>query len=838
MRNKSLILTLVSVILVIMVNAQYETRFGDYCSPRDTLRVLSIFIHIDYDLCPECDPVKYPTPNWPGALGNSVNVGGPIYLSNYIDTEFDPDNITGKLTKRFAEASFNQFIVLSDFVVVNIKQSFIEPSGESFNMHALRDSAISVINGLGGLKTIYGHNSILDYDGSEISDRHRFQEKTTYYNDSIDFIQFYLRNTTSHYGTVYNGGRTDVGACKIKNPLIIDGIPHFNDMGFMAGRIANNDLSNPSKQPVDVHEIAHNLIGMLNSAHMGGGAPVGSGNVVTLNFNNGGWSLLGSANSSLVSCNGYERWRLDWRGLDNQEYRIACQNQNSDIVNKNDPSSFVLRDFVTTGDAVRIKLPYVDSGALAQYIWLENHQIHKNGKEDYPAYWKESCKDDGIAGIYAYYQVGKDALEGNSIDKKHRDMIPNYADHLIPISAEGNWDYKLLQGKKECCISWNEEGRNIQEYFRENPLSGYNDLEYHFFNSADTNKLNFANNEVAFFLKKKNGQLFNNLASLGDNLDPFTDSRTMSISSNPSPVNVVTYHHFRYSNGIISYPSRLIDNRKIHLSGLKIDFKEELAGEIKVDVRWDHYDVDNSVLWSGDIDLHEKLNLLNGKTITLDQNLTPNKHIRDTVTGVFAGPTYFTCLEGSEFSMQPESEVDMKNLSSFILEPGSSMELNDNSRFTVNAGCTFVVQENAELLVKGSGRIEIEKEAHVCIEPGAKITLQDPLSVINLRPGYYAGVNSNVLEGYNCIENPSDYASLGNGNINKFMRTVHIQNETITKDRYVTGRIIKVGNNVTILKPPGEVNVIGYTELIIDAKDDVLLDEGFTIFRGTDLEIR
>ena len=40
--------------------------------------------------------------------------------------------------------------------------------------------------------------------------------------------------------------------------------------------------------------------------------------------------------------------------------------------------TFTLRDFVTYGDVIRIKLPYKDSEfASNQYIWLENHQSGK-----------------------------------------------------------------------------------------------------------------------------------------------------------------------------------------------------------------------------------------------------------------------------------------------------------------------------------------------------------------------------------------------------------------------------------------------------------------------------
>jgi hypothetical protein len=107
----------------------------------------------------------------------------------------------------------------------------------------------------------------------------------------------------------------------------------------------------------------------------------------------------------------------------------------SDTIKANGTATFYLRDFISTGDAVRILLPYTDAGALNQYIWLENHRLKiNNGKEDYPAYWERPCKDDGTPGIYAYYQVGKDIRESTLYSV----LLPDYTDHLVPICADGS----------------------------------------------------------------------------------------------------------------------------------------------------------------------------------------------------------------------------------------------------------------------------------------------------------------------------------------------------------------------------------------------------------------
>ena len=124
---------------------------------------------------------------------------------------------------------------------------------------------------------------------------------------------------------------------------------------------------------------------------------------------------MGGAGSTLVSCNGYERWRMHWKHSQSIDF-IAARNVDntqsviSDISIEDGNQTFLLRDFVTYGDAVRIKLPYKDSVTSSnQYIWLENHQVGSNGKLDFLQYSNtEVCRQQGAAGIYAYYQIGRD----------------------------------------------------------------------------------------------------------------------------------------------------------------------------------------------------------------------------------------------------------------------------------------------------------------------------------------------------------------------------------------------------------------------------------------------
>ncbi|MBN1415121.1 MAG: hypothetical protein JW973_08490 [Bacteroidales bacterium] len=758
------VLLLLHTLSIASQDYTYCTRYGDNINPVDTIRILNIFVNIVFDQCDSCDILRgKSTPLWMPGPANTLNVNPPVYLNDYIDVEFDTANIRGAFTRFFAQASFNRFIVLGDYVIVNIAESKVTPDkpGASFSYQHLMDSSISLINEMGGLQTLYGHDStITQYDGSFTANHFYKFKPANNFNDKIDIIQFWVRNCTAKFGSVDGGGKTGINISKKIN---IHGKYYGADVVTYQGRLGNNDLSHPTSQMTDVHELAHNLIRNSNTGHMGGGGPLNIGDLTTLDANSGGWSLLGGAGSSLVSCNGFERWWLNWRGPYNNRYPIAASNDSSDIQKNDGTRTFYLRDFMTWGDVVRIKLPYLDSGALNQYIWLEYHAIHKNGKVDFPAFWEIPCKDDGVAGIYAYYQVGKDILESNDIN----DLRTYLTDHLVPICADGNWDISLGEDRASACVA---DGLvEIQEYFRENPLSGNNDLKNHFFNSVEEDILNWKQHRKEFVIKRQNGEETNKLANMGDNEDAFTGVINLSLCSNPALFNVVTYHHTRPGNTGKIYKSGRIDNRKIHISGLRVDMVDQQNGTYRVDVRWDFYDVTRDLIWTGDIVLHEKVNLTPGKVLTFDQNYTPSKHIRDSITGLFAGPTYFTCLGNSSFIMQSSSKVILQNLSSFIIESGSLMEINDSAVYTVKSKSTLQIKSGAKLVIKGSGKIEVENGGYLCIEKGAVLVLSDTSSIINLRPGFNLGRNESAIAhtgSYYLRPASIDYA--GNGSVNAY----------------------------------------------------------------------
>lgn len=818
---------------------QYRTEYGDDIFPGGTIHALNIFINIIFDECPECEPYKYDTLYWKPGNPNLLNSNPPVYLENFMDRGFDPENIRGSLTKFYADASFNQFIMVGDFVTVNIPQSFISPgiSNNFIDRKDLANAAISYINNLGGLQTQYGNNNIAYYDGwmRFSTPIVRFQTKTApVSNNKIDFVQFFIRNATDYYGNVNEGGT--VGLDLTENLLVNGTYYDFEEgMNIYLGTKASN-ISIVRRIPTEVHEIAHHLLGRTNSMHMGGGSPLNRGSLTILSGNTG-WSLL-SGFGTLTTCSAFDRWRLNWRGPLNNAYRIAASNSNSDIKKTDGNKTFYLRDFMSFGDAIRIKLPYVDEGAFNQYIWLEYHRIHQNGKIDHPTFFDSDCKDYGIPGIFAYYQVGKDIPESSNFDN----MIPSYTDHLIPFCADGRWDVRKLAQTGDPCM-YGSEIVNYQEYYRENPLCGYSDLNSnHFFNEDPGNTLNYETSGITQkIIKVQGGFTTDKVQNLGDNGDPFAGTSTVNISTNPTPVNVVTYYHEKEDDGTIT-KTAITDNRKIHLSGLKIDMFPQANQTYRVDVKWNHYYVSDNVTWTGDIVLHERVDLDEDFKITFDQNETPDKHIRDFRTNKFSGPTYFTALDNSEFEMHDGSDVELKNLSSFIVEQGGKLEIKNNSTFVVNSGTTVVLKSGSDLYISGTGILEIEPGGCLCIEDGANITLLESLSRIHLKADARQITNNLTLPSYlyYCQHNLLTETFSGTGDIiidNNPLDT-YIQNEIISGTTTITGRDIYAGEKVTQNESFGLVKINSGANITFDATGDIVLDRGFEAELGSQITLQ
>ncbi|MCR4825762.1 MAG: hypothetical protein K5882_02290, partial [Bacteroidales bacterium] len=719
-------------------------------SPNAHFRTLNIYVNIIYNVHPDTNNIFTNTTYWSPVTDSTlegVNVPGtlPSYLLSLFDTSYVVDNTYGTITRIFGESSFDALQISGDNVVVNVRESRViaDPTPPDhtycqtspFCFNKIKKVAIDIINESGGLKTVFGHDSLSDYSLQG-------DDPTLYYTNVL------IRNITKDYGGINPDsgfGSSPIQGLKIGNQS-------YSSQKGTLQCIGDGDFStNPTG--VLTHELGHSLLGG-NNFHTSGGNHRGSTETMPWMNIQGGYGLMGGGSSGLVSCNGYERWRMHWKHP-SSPYYICARNivnsgfVNSDISKDDGNKSFVLRDFVTYGDAVRVKLPYKDSTITPnQYIWLEFHNVGHNNKLDFLQYSNTSCLYQGTSGIYAYYQIGRDVLEGT-----YSQVWDNInRDNLRIISNEGYWDYTRHIMERDTsfdCTQWNW----VPDYYSpdySNAFCGYNDQErfivpedYDTDLGSTFDEERYVIRECKMLNKMVHGDTVkHSISIIGDSLDAFSSHRKINMGTNPSTCNAKTCYSYNTST---SFPMRLAfnhnsqyNNTTTYLSGLSIEMilrPDSVSYLVKI--RWDDYDIVDDARWTGKIMLKgsEQVNLTRDHSITLAQNRTPAQQFRDTESGYFAAPTHLTCEAGSHFTQQPHSTLLLTEKSRFVLDSATAYHLGDSAQILVQGGSTFTISKGAdftggvasEIIVDSLSTLyvydtaKLRREARIIVRPGGKL---------------------------------------------------------------------------------------------------------------------
>ncbi len=701
---KRILLSVLLVLFAVAMLAQKNSWDGWKVKPRGEIRMLNFFVNIIYDVNPEREKPFARVSSWNTVLLESLNQNPPDYLLRLMDTVYNPNNLYGCITRLYGESSFDELQITGDFVVVNIKESRVLKMG-NFNESNIERAAVAFINEQGGLQTMYGHNDISFYDVNG--------------SGKIGFIQFFFRNITKEYGGDSAGNGYFSTSMLSGQKLLINGSYYpFSGIGT-AQCVGTHDVSNNPTGIVQ-HEISHSFFGS-NAFHTSGGNHRRSSECMPFMPLQGGFGLMGGSGSTLVSCNGYERWRLHWIHESNRnanDWWIVARDINgnpinADISKSDGAQTFILRDFVTYGDAVRIKLPYKDSkNSSNQYIWIENHQSGRNGKLDFLQYSNESeCRPKDVAGVYAYYQVGRDVLSG----KENEVFSSNDRDNLRMIPAEGFWNYTYHIADTTYnmkCINWS--GHDFyHSRDAENPFCGTHDLERQFAPSDEAQVVSAAD-ERPIWRKDVGRAYVDSLVANGDSRDMFCTHTKLNMGTNPSTCNTKTFYN-SMAAGKCQYSQFVSRNTQTtYLTGLGIEITPFDDGNYRIDVRWDDYTITNDAIWTGRISLKEKAVLASKKSITLTQNLTVVQPMRDSVSGLFAPPTVLVCEGGSEFLQESGSFVSLVEGSSIVVESGSEYRLEPKAKLKVDRSSKLVVRgkivvgDGAKLIVKSKKGLVIE----------------------------------------------------------------------------------------------------------------------------------
>ena len=730
---------------------------GYYLTTENTIRILTVYAQVDYASCPG-DNQYGANSEWPSASPPYWETGGGSYSTPEPLFDVDLPITSGTATDYYYQASLGENTILGDYInlVIPCTASGLSSYGVSAVITALENISDQITT---------AHGKILS-DFDKTNGNGKGLSKSPGSDSKIDLLLIIWKNNSYGFGDGCAGGMGVNGYYTYQ----------VNDNGTTWNIPIVTSFSGCSRENAFytlTAEYLHALLGG-NNWHTGGGAG-------PFTFLTAPKTLCTTAqydNQSNMFC-GYDRNQLGWKGL-SKSYLISARNQsNAEIASDlTQPSTagpfeatYYIRDFAVTGDAIRIRLPYIawttNGDPKNQYLWLENHQMISNWDHQHFQGGFESTSWE--PGMMAYIQVGKDRKVGSTtsddifIDNLCCGGSGNLSDYqdpngvgswIFPLTAEGNYDFKYRTDLIDYWCGW---GDGVyprvpldKSQSLENPLTGCSDVFNFFDYNAGTPDGKIITPDDGCDVYR--GDVVNNsfvcsMQGYGDEDDSWNIGQgktKLSISTNPTTSTILTLRsHSFYDNPIpphsISFQS--YDNRTIHLNNLSIEILEEIPNytlplnmdgevpnDLKVKIKWDVVNINSDVRWCApDIQLHPSvhtisgnlddaseysLNITAGNSITLDRGESPTQHVAFEGSGStewkFTEPTIMTCLPNSYFHLDEGSDLIIKNGSTLIMQNGSKLEVHEYSHVYVEDGSTLIIEDGAMLYIWHDGLVHIK----------------------------------------------------------------------------------------------------------------------------------
>jgi len=662
-----------------------ESRHGWFLSPHGTIRILLLFAEIEYDVDPSKDPQPSAAEHWPkGEL--------PVWR----DDVFDPHPLPvpqAMVSRYYHDISLGNYTVLGDYLDVMLTLRESEYPGVG-NPHGINTLVVREANKLDGLRTRHGLGAA-DFDRWKSGAKAGMpKEPGPDHPHSYDHLMVILRNSSLTHGQ----GSVDAGS-----PGKLFG--HDSDTQSRFGGM------NALPFAILKHEFNHLLLGGNNFHSGGGNASMFQSFFISLQ---GGWSMMGAASSSLLTCSAWDRDRLGWTP-EGAVHRIRARDPANREVNSDldpvagDTGVFVLRDFVTTGDALRIRMPHLPEGVYQQWLWIENHQGQaRNGSPTDRFHWEgvNECIAPLEPGLFMAMQVDREEREGQRV-------FGGYADYLRPLPANGNFDlYPRGDTLPDSCPFRGRAVIFVRDTRSANPLTGNHEQELPVYD-RDRNGL-----------LKRSAHYVPGARSVADSVEAdavlfgrpehafrMDGNRKLGMGTNPSSANMLTLVS---GDGSDTHKRGPPNVRTIHLNGISVEMLGMAEdGAITVRVRNDDTLLEEDVRWCADsivlppINGHQgaSLALAPGKRLLLDRSRTPTRideperaHGRTW----FSGPTRFTVCGGATVLLGPRSTLELRNGSEAHLMPGATLLLGDGAKLVVERGSRIVAHGDA--LLEGRGR--------------------------------------------------------------------------------------------------------------------------------------
>jgi len=710
-------------------NILFESRNGFKLPSTGVIRVLIVFAEYEYLNGGDPTPAQG-TAGWPA---HSL----PTWADDLTDVHAPTGNAKGVITRYYQMASSGNYTVLGDYLLAPDNGGIFKVQTESaYTVEPDNQKLMATVDQKTGGNFITAHslNNISYFDLWTCPDNEYGLPKVTPGTENpgkYDHVVFIWRNSA------FNG---------------IGNYSYFSP-GSMLGNEANTYswFGTHDKVPTQimVHEYAHLIYGGLDFHCGGGGWFTGGDYWIPAT---GGWSNLGLSGSSLLSWNAWDRLRLDWKAPGNTFVVSARNESNTEEANGDldvaDPSQsgiYTLRDFVTTGDAIRIKLPFTNpESEHPEYLWLENHNTFSMNQCQWDRFLYEdgnSCIQPAVYGLYAYMQIDRETRQGTTFDE----VFKGYANYLRPMTAEGFYDkeFEAVAVPNTCIGSmamypFNRLPENV------NPLTGSGDQEYY---AVDWNQDNLLDHSDQFYtsIENINGTYHKNMFNNGHSRNAFTKSGNNKIGIGTNPSSSTLMNMVGYDTPVEGAKNI----RKVYLNGVSVEIlNQNEDGTMQVHIRFDDVDVDSDVRWCADkIVLNPvsspsgySLNLKSVRTITLDQGITATR-MTDPVPFknrmIFASPTVFTIEPNAKMHLENDSKIVLKNSSTIKMNPGSNCIIEDGGMIELEYGTTLIIDDQASLSIFGTGKLIARTGSTLCISPGALQDFEHGLYNLEIETGVH-----------------------------------------------------------------------------------------------------
>ena len=689
---------------------------GGLFTPKGDIKALVIFVGFSHNVMQDGDSIPFnhqPYTNWDISKGQDlppyVNPEtGKMEIFHDDKTDFKATKNPYNISDYYSEMSLGTFNFMAE--------CFKDPkTGKPVrvDIDPRRKKSIAKLN-QAVIDEIY--NTYPDFDWFPFDTRENYpaykrSTNNTRSDGKPDCIIFVYRNHNGMPQKIFKAGRTGWGGGVATSYLRGYNSPwefvNFDNMGFTLSD--ESGKNGDSFMGMFLHEIAHKL---YNSPHYNGA----NGTIGNYFFYpDASYGMMNSTNFMNVSANGWERWVLGWINLDKQNLDKTTSIDSIDQYTH----SFILRDFVTTGDAIRVPIPHYKG----TYLWIENHQNLSVMERNLFGGKVLSTTGDPVPelakGVYAY-------IERIAPD---RNALPSYGNKfqsngLRLMHADGNWDYTYSGISR----SWKTYYYNpiaILRKTKRNPFSGTNPfmrfiddypVGWDMKNKPD-GKIKYKSSvhggyleSVPFVIQSRQqdtvavygfsgGYSAKSQYDLKNHNPFFQDKEELSLSSG-HPV-----------FGLIDYDRRKAKLDPIQLNGMHVDFDRIDEHAYLVTVRYNDFTLRNDTRLAGHITVKQNyldsldysLIIDSGVYIVMDKSGTTNTH--KPVGGEFVNPTIIVLEAGGKCLMKSKSTIVIKDNSSLVLEEGSYLKMESKSK--------IIVGKNAKLIIRDGAKIERGRKSKI-----------------------------------------------------------------------------------------------------------------------------